>query len=117
MAYTFGEKKQFELFHQLDNWQNIRYNKISALSRNEPKDLADILFICKKFDFSWVEVIYLAKEKDMWVEEIEISRTIINWSINSLEKVNWAILPNYEELENLKKNIALYILFGKNNLP
>jgi hypothetical protein len=53
----------------------------------------------------------------MWVEEIEISRTIINWSINSLEKVNWAILPNYEELENLKKNITLDILFGKNNLP
>jgi len=101
------KKKQFELFHRLDNWQNIRYNKISALSRNEPKDLADILFICKKFYFSWVEVIYQAKEKDMWVEKIEISRPIMNW----------AILPNYEELENLKKKIALYILLGKNNLP
>ena len=88
MACTFGEKKQFELFHQLDNWQNIRYNKISALSRNEPKDLAYILFICKKVEFSWVE-------------EIKISRTIMNWSINSLEKVNRAILPNYEALENL----------------
>ena len=117
MAYTFGEKKQFELFHRLDNWQNIRFNKISALSRNEPKDLAYILFIYKKVEFSWVEVIYQAKEKDIWVEEIKISRTIIIWSINSLEKVNQAILPNYEALENLKKNVALDILLGKNNFP
>ena len=74
VAYTIGNKKQFELFHRLDNWQK-RFNKISALSRNEPKDLAYILFIYKKVEFSWVE-------------EIEISRTIMNWSINSLEKVN-----------------------------
>jgi hypothetical protein len=115
VAYSFGEKKQCELFHRLDNWQNILSNKLSALSRNEPKDISDILFICKKFEFSWAEVIYQAKEKDMWVEEIEISRTIMNLPINSLEKVNWAISPNYEELENLKKAIAFDIISGKNN--
>jgi len=117
VPYTFGEKKPFELFHRLDNWKNILSNKLSALSRNEPKDLADILFICKKYEFNWAEVINQAKQKDMWVEEIDISRTIMNSPITSLERINWTKLPNYEALENLKETTAFDIILGKNNVP
>lgn len=77
VAFHEGEIISDRLFHRIDSWKNILSNKISALSRNEPKDMADILFLSDKFDFNWMEVIESAKKKDMWVNEIDIS-TIFN---------------------------------------
>ena len=66
VAYTFGQKSNESLFHRVDHWQNILSNKLSALSRNDAKDLADILFISKKYSFSWPEIIAQAKEENLW---------------------------------------------------
>jgi len=115
VGYTFGEKSKVELFHKVDHWQNILSNKISALSRNEGKDLADILFISKKYSFFWPEVIAQAKEKDLWVEEIEISRTIFEVKIESLSKVNWILPPDFDMLEKQKEKMAIDILEGNQN--
>jgi len=116
VAYTFGQKLNESLFHRVDHWQNILSNKLSALSRNEAKDLADILFISKKYSFSWPEIIAQAKEKDLWVEEIEISRLIFQSEVESLQKVNWIISPDLNYLEKLKNKIALDILEGNHNI-
>ena len=116
VAYTFGQKLNESLFHRVDHWQNILSNKLSALSRNEAKDLADILFISNKYSFSWPEIIAQAKEKDLWVEEIEISRLIFQSEVESLQKVNWIISPDLNYLEKLKNKIALDILEGNHNI-
>ena len=96
VAFSFGEKKTEKLFHRVDHWQNILSNKLSAFGRNEPKDLADILWICKSFSFFWPEVFEQAKKKDMWVEEIEISRLIMKSNLQKIKSINWGTAPDNE---------------------
>jgi predicted nucleotidyltransferase component of viral defense system len=104
-----------KIFDRVDSWKNILSNKISALSRNEPKDMADILFLCEKFKFNWMEVIESAKNKDMWVNEIEISWIFKNYSARSMQDLKWIDIPNYEKLSEKMKNIAKSILLAEDN--
>ena len=41
----YGDFHSSELFPRIDNWRNILSNKISALSREEAKDIVDFLSI------------------------------------------------------------------------
>ncbi|MFO7735845.1 MAG: nucleotidyl transferase AbiEii/AbiGii toxin family protein [bacterium] len=104
-----------KIFDRVDSWENILSNKISALSRNEPKDMADILFLCKEFKFNWMKVIESAKKKDMWVNEIEISRIFNNYSAESMKDLKWIDSPDYEKLSEKMKKIARSILFAEDN--
>jgi len=117
VPFYVGEKEKTTLFHQTDNWKNILANKLSALSRNEPKDIADLLFICMTFSFNWMEVIDLAKKKDIWVNEIEISKIIHEFDIARLEKIKWVQSPDYKMLNVLAATLSKHILEGKDNLP
>lgn len=117
VPYTFGPKGKSSLFSRTDNWQNILSNKLSALPRNEAKDLADILFICKAYSFSWQDVVEQAKEKDIWVDEIELSRLLFETPIQQLEQVNWIKKPDLRALQTLKQKVAVDILEGKENVP
>jgi len=117
VPFYVGEKENTKLFHQTDNWKNILTNKLSALSRNEPKDIADLLFICMSFPFNWMEVIVLAKRKDIWVNEIEISKIIHEFDIARLEKIKWVQAPDYKKLNGLAATLSKHILEGKDNFP
>jgi hypothetical protein len=66
------------LFSKTDSIQNILSNKISALSRDESKDFADLLFISLSFAFNWEQVINEARQKDDWVNELDISKRCMN---------------------------------------
>lgn len=68
-----GEVMSHSLFPRIDHWKNILANKITALSRNEPKDWVDILFLSYRYSFNWIEMIEYAKEKDTWVEEVKVA--------------------------------------------
>jgi hypothetical protein len=63
-----GNPIKTKLFFQTDTIENIASNKISALSRNEPKYIADILFIEKMSKPTWPSIIKDAKEKDILVK-------------------------------------------------
>ncbi len=73
VEFHCGNIVSHELFNRLDDWKNILSNKICALSRAEPKDYADILFIADQYRFNWKQVLIEAKNKDLWVEPIEVS--------------------------------------------
>ncbi len=115
VLFYVGDNEKTPLFHLTDNWKNILTNKISALGRNEPKDIADILFICMKFSFNWIEMVEFAKKKDIWVNEIEVSKIIHEFDMARLEKVKWITVPDYKKLMFLKFTIAKDILEGKDN--
>ena len=51
IPFHYGSFEQFAIFNKVDNWRNILSNKICALSRHEPKDVVDILFVAKKYYF------------------------------------------------------------------
>ena len=75
------------LFSRTDTVLNILSNKISALSRNEPKDIADILEIAKTTNFNWISIISDAKEKDLSVDELDTARFISEFDVERLSSV------------------------------
>jgi hypothetical protein len=111
-----GELIKHQLFSKVDSWMNILSNKVTALSRCAPKDVADILFICFKYAFSWKEVIEDARMKDAWINEIVASETLYEFDPASLSQVQWINKDNTSKLfaEELKI-IARELLHGIDN--
>jgi hypothetical protein len=110
VAYRKGKPTKTELFFQTDTVENIASNKISALSRNEPKDIADILFIEKAYSPSWPSLIEDAKKKDMSVNEVEIASLIGEYNIELLSEVRWINKPDFNECKVLLEKIAEKII-------
>ncbi len=81
----------------------------------EPKDYADILFIAKKFSFSWEDIIEEAKNKDLWVEPIEVSRTIKEFPVELLTPIKWITQPDLKQAQVSLLLISEDILRGKQN--
>lgn len=74
VAFHAGTVEMKNGFGRVDSWRNILSNKICAMSRMEPKDYADILYIADTYAFQWQEIIVEAREKDLWVDPLEVSR-------------------------------------------
>ena len=115
VPFHFGNLERCDFFGNVDNWRNILSNKICALSRMEPKDYADILFIAKKFSFSWEDIIEEAKKKDLWVEPIEVSRTIKEFPVELLTPIKWITQPDLKQAQVSLLLISEDILKGKQN--
>ena len=115
VPFRKGEPQPTSIFERTDNVINILSNKISALSRDEPKDLSDILLIARNTKFDWREIIEDAKNKDLDVEEVERAKMIDEFVIERLSQVNWCSQINIVEAERHVKIIAKDILLGRNN--
>ncbi|MEK7375095.1 MAG: nucleotidyl transferase AbiEii/AbiGii toxin family protein [Thermodesulfobacteriota bacterium] len=89
VASHYGDLQEAAFYPRIDHWRNILSNKLCALSRREPKDMADILSIAGRFSFTWPEIFGEARQKDLWVEPIEISRTIQEFPVDLLASVKW----------------------------
>jgi len=89
VAFHYGDLQEAAFYPRIDHWRNILSNKLCALSRREPKDMADIHSIARHFPFAWPEIFGEARQKDLWVEPIEISRMIQEFPIDLLAAVKW----------------------------
>ncbi len=89
VAFHYGNLQEAAFYPRIDHWRNILSNKLCALSRREPKDMVDILSIAGRFSFAWPEIFGEARQKDLWVEPIEISRIILEFPIELLAAVKW----------------------------
>jgi predicted nucleotidyltransferase component of viral defense system len=94
----FGDIRQSGIFHRVDSWRNILSNKLCALSRLEIKDIVDIVFIARSQVFEWEHIINEAREKDLWVDPIEICRFIDQFPVDLLETIKWAGDTDIERL-------------------
>jgi hypothetical protein len=74
------------------------------LSRCEAKDIADIIFIAKNYRFEWETILSEAKEKDLWVDPIEVCRTINQFPADQLKTVKWI---KKVKIDDLKKVIII----------
>lgn len=115
VGYRYGQPLSTPLFPRTDHWRNILSNKITALSREAPKDIADIIFMSRSFAFNWVEIIREAGQKDSWINELEVFKMVDKYPIEKLSVVNWINEPNYPELKSSLKTIAKDILLGGDN--
>lgn len=111
----FGEVHRFPLFHRVDSWRNILSNKMCALSRLEVKDIVDIVFIARKYAFDWETIIGEAKEKDLWVDPIEICRIIDQFSTDLLKTVKWIRPVNADAILGQIRTIHNDIFDGRAN--
>jgi hypothetical protein len=76
-----------QICHRVDNWRNILSNKLCFLTRMEFKDIVDILFIVKKYDFHWENIVEEAREKDSWVEPLNVCKIISGFPSEFLHKI------------------------------
>ena len=111
----FGEVHRFPLFHRVDSWRNILSNKMCALSRLEVKDIVDIVFIARKYAFDWETIIGEAKEKDLWVDPIEICRIIDQFSTDLFDSIKWIKPVTNDDLSDQIKTLQNDIFNGRDN--
>jgi hypothetical protein len=115
VPFHYGAFIHSEQFQRIDNWRNILSNKICALSRHEPKDIADILFTAFFYPFDWEEVMQEAREKDLWVEPIEISKIINEFPSALLQPLKWIKPVNISMLQEKLKILHTDIFYGNSN--
>lgn len=107
---------QYKTGWMLDSWQNILSNKITALSRNAAKDFADVLFLCLKYSFNWIDIFDAAKLKDTWVNEITIATILDSFKAQELSDIKW--IDYQMDVRRYDSNfhiIAKDILMGADN--
>ena len=115
VGYHYDGVLETPIFNRVDNWQNILSNKVTALSRQEGKDCSDILYMCFNYDFVWKEIIDQAQLKDMWVNELDATRLIEQFTEEDLKLVNWITQPDYDDLLKKIQIISRDILLGEAN--
>jgi len=115
VLFHTGEIQYANFFHKIDSWENILSNKICALSRDEAKDVADLIFLSMKYNFTWETMVNYAREKDTWVNEIEVSQLVYKFDMQRLTKINWIKEPEYDLICKACQIIAKDIIDGGKN--
>ncbi len=87
--YHTGELVRFKTYPRVDNWKNILVNKITALDRREPKDVADILFLSKNYKFKWDEIFEEALKKVNYIDPLDTSTILNEFPAEFLDKILW----------------------------
>lgn len=100
---------------KLDSWQNILSNKLAALFRFAPKDIADIWVISKNQKFNWKELLYQAKKKEGGIDEVEASKIIGTFPIKKINEIKWALAVDSTEFEKELQIISEDMLLGNDN--
>jgi hypothetical protein len=115
VMFHYGDFQEAPFFPRIDHWRNILSNKLCALSRREPKDMADILFMAKRFQFSWPEIFNEARQKDLWVEPLEISKIIHEFPVSLLGEIKWVQPVDLEACATALKTLHQDIFHGRSN--
>lgn len=104
------------LYYKVDNPMNILSNKLCALQRQAPKDIADLIWFCLKYEFDWMFAFENAANKDTWVNEADavlILRTFDQQKLCS--EVKWITQPDNDWLKNKIEAMCYDIAPGGSN--
>lgn len=115
VSYRAGNPVRMS-FGLLDTPINILSNKLTALiSRDEPKDLYDIIHISLKYSFKWTDVFHDAKKKAV-LNEIDIEERLSTFPVQLFQAVDWINLPMVpDHLSAVLKKVADDFLLGQVN--
>ena len=105
VRFRVGTTTSNEMGINLDTWDNILSNKLTALSRGEGKDFVDVLFLSLKYPFNWEVMIDFAKEKDGWINELNISQHFLNFDLEKLGEVKFP--KGFEKEKITKEHFAI----------
>lgn len=93
VPFRKGTTVNTPIFSKTDTMLNILSNKLSALGRHIPKDVADIVFISMNMVFRWDAVFSDAAEKDVWVDPINIAQVLDEFPLHKLNEIIWTAKP------------------------
>ncbi len=110
----FGELESFQAFSRVDNLGNILSNKITAITRLEPKDVADIWFICKHLPFRWDEIIREADQKEA-IEELMVFDLLKTFPFHMFDLIRWVNPISVEDFEKDREILLQDLLTKKTN--
>lgn len=115
VAFRCGDLQEATFYPRIDHWRNILSNKLCALSRREPKDIADILLIAQNFPFLWQEIFSEARQKDLWVDPLDICRTIGEFPVDLLAALKWEQPVDPDACAAALKTLHSDIFYGRRN--
>jgi len=100
---------------RIDNVFNILSNKISAITRLEIKDFADIICISLKYRFDWETIFNEAVQKDAWVNPLDVAKYFAELDAKKFELIAWITPFKADDLKKYCDTIANDIVHGKAN--
>lgn len=115
VPYHYGELIDDETLGKVDNWRNILSNKIAAVYRFEPKDVADIWIISKNREFSWPDIVHEAKMKEGGTDPVVVHNILRSVPEEELAAVKWASVVDARAVKNDVVAVAEDILSGSDN--
>ena len=93
-----GEVINHSTLGKLDTAENILANKLTALlTREEPKDLADVWGFCCQMDLSLGEAIMGAQGKAAGIFPADLSRVLLSASKADFDLIRWRKSPNVND--------------------
>jgi predicted nucleotidyltransferase component of viral defense system len=113
--FRAGEPKKI-YFGLIDTPVNILSNKLTALiSRDEPKDVFDIIHIAMNYSFNWIDICNDAKRKAV-INEIDIEQRLIEFPVQTFQNISrQKIQPDISDYPKLLQRIADDFLLGLSN--
>jgi hypothetical protein len=115
VAPHFGEFFDNEKLGKVDSLRNILSNKLSAVFRYEPKDIADIWIICKNYKCNMREIINEAVSKEAGTDPVAVYEILNSFPADKLELIKWINIPDSEIFKIEIQQIAEDILYGRDN--
>lgn len=115
VAAHYGRITSDPVLGRIDSIRNILSNKLTALFRNEPKDVTDIHVIAKKYGFNWKEIVLEAKSKEAGIEPEAIYDLLMSFPTKYLEDIKWINQPKKEDFQREIRLISNDLLFGRIN--
>jgi hypothetical protein len=110
-----GDVEVDPVLGRTDNVRNILSNKIAAIFRYEPKDVADVWIISRNRSFSWREIISDALRKEGGVDPVALHDILRSVPEGELARVAWSSPIDLKALRADLSAIADDILFGRRN--
>jgi hypothetical protein len=111
VAAHYGEYVDDTVLGRIDSWRNILSNKIAALYRFEPKDIADIWQLAKHNSFSWENIFQEAASKELAVDPLTAADILKSMPASYLESIKWIhgvdLTLASQEIETIANDIIL----------
>jgi len=115
LAGRYGSFEHNEQLGTIDGWQNILSNKLTALFRSEPKDVADLWIITRNREFSWRTIAMEAKNKEAGVEPEVLYTILRSFPVELLNSIKWTREPDYSQIRADLERISEDIFYGREN--
>lgn len=115
LPVRFGEIVPTPVYPRTDSIRNILSNKLTALSRFEAKDVADIHTICRIFPFSWRDLVEEARQKEAGFEAPMAAEILTGIPKDEFLSIRWVEPPNWETFQKDLMQIAADLVRGDSN--